>query len=409
MDNVLKKISTDNTDRVYLDIASATPMDKEVLLAMSPYFVDFYGNPNSIHEEGRTARSAIDSARTQVARCLQVRDELVTFTSGGTESNNLAIIGYINSLYRTGLAYKEMHIITSSIEHPSILKTLEELGHWGVRVDFVTLNEFGMIEVEDLYNKLRPETVLVTVAHINSEIGVIQDTLKISKKISLYARNNNQKRRALLHVDAAQSPLWKSVHMSKLGADLLSLDASKFYGPKGIGVLVANQKQPIEHGVMFGGSQEHNLRPGTESVPLIVGFAKALLFAQDKYLERSTYVSKLRDFLINNLLQINGVIVNGPLGDMRVANNVNISIPGLDTEFASIVLDKAGFSVGTKSACSTVSSDTSNVVLGISGDTGRAMSTLRFTLHERVSKDQLGRLLNVLSDHVQKMKGFSSL
>ena len=395
-------------ERVYLDVAAATPVHPSVLAAMFPYFSDQYGNPSAIHREGQLAQQAVQTARTQVARCLQVRPELVTFTSGGTESNNLAIFGYIQSLLAAGRSPSSIHVLSTAIEHPATTMALAKAAEWGVEVENIAVSETGLIDVTDALNRVRPDTVLVTLAHVNSEIGTIQPIAKLARQLRLQARRNGQTA-PILHVDAAQSPLWLSVQLPKLGADLLSLDAGKFCGPKGCGILAAARKQPVNHGVLYGGGQEHGLRPGTEAVPQIVGTATALLWSQAGQAERAAAVALLRDELIALLERLPGVILNGPMSADRVANNVNISWPGFDTEYVAIVLDTAGFAVSTKSACSSSDSAASSVVAHISQDQARAASTLRMTLHEDITSAHLQRLASVLQQHEQTMQSVSKI
>lgn len=395
-------------ERVYLDYAAATPVHNEVLQAMLPYWHEHYGNAGAIHQEGQSAKQALEQARTQIARLTQVRPELVTFTSGGTESNNLAIIGYVETLRETGRSYESMHILTTPIEHPATVEALKVVAARGVKVEEVGVDEVGLVKIATLEEKLTPQTIMVTLAHINSEIGTIQPTQRIARTLRSYERKH-QSSRILLHVDAAQSPLWQPIQLPTLGADMLSLDAGKCCGPKGVGVLICAQKQPLTHGVLYGGGQERGLRPGTEPVALCVGCAAALKLAQAGHVDRAQYVRTLRDSLQSMLLEcIPEMLWNGAVGDKRVANNINISLPGFDTEYVAVVLDAAGFAVSTKSACSTADSSASDVVYAISNNVSRARSTLRITLHEGVTVKQLDELVNNLVRHLENMRPFST-
>ena len=376
-----------DTKRIYLDFAAATPVHPSVIDAMAPFQSDVFGNLSAIHSEGVAAKAAVTAARANVARVLGVQPAGVTFTSGGTESNNLAIQGVVAALRRQGVAYTDMEIITTAIEHPATLRTVEYLAEEGVTVRYVLVNDVGRVELQELAKLLSPKTVLVTVAYVNSEIGTIQDLGAIARVIKKH--NHDTGATTLLHTDAAQAPLWLPCMLSQHGVDLLSLDAGKFCGPKGVGVL-ARVKGVELRTVSHGGGQEAGLRPGTEPVALVVGLATALTLAQSEWKERAEKVSALRDYFITELTKaIPSLEVNGPSGNDRVANNVNISIPGLDSEFAVISLDVAGIAASTKSACSSAGGGESVVVMAISNNKARASSTLRFTLGSDTTKDEI--------------------
>ena len=402
-----RRLSSANfSDRVYLDYAAATPVHPQVVETMKPYWSEQFANAGAIHREGAQARVALESARTKIARLCLVRPELVTFTSGGTESNNLAIIGYVETLYAAGRSYGSMEILTTPIEHPATEKALQMLAVRGVKVKKVPVDDRGRVQPETILGQLTKQTIMVTLAHINSEIGTIQPTQQIARVLRRYEREHDQSR-IVLHIDAAQSPLWQTIQLPTLGADMLSLDAGKCEGPKGIGVLVCAQKQYITHGMLYGGGQERGLRSGTEPVALCVGCAKALELAQATYESRSSRVSVLRDTFCEQLTErVPEAIWNGAYQKERVANNINFSLPGYDTEYAAIVLDAAGFAVSTKSACGTSQTSVSDVVYAISKDESRARSPLRITLHEEVTEQQLRRLVDILSDHLDKMRPF---
>ena len=386
--------------RTYLDFAAATPVLPAVAVAMAPYQSEIFGNPSAIHSEGVAAKAAVTSARESVAHLLGVQSAGITFTSGGTESNNLAILGVVGAARRRGIAYTEMEIITTAIEHPATLRTVEYLAEEGVTVHYVPVNGVGQVELNELAKLLSQKTVLVTVAYVNSEIGTIQDLGAIARVIKKH--NHETGATVLLHTDAAQAPLWLPCELVRHGVDLLSLDAGKFCGPKGVGVL-ARVKGVELRTVAHGGGQETGLRPGTEPAALVVGLATALTLAQTDWKTRAEKSLLVRDYFMNELIKtIPSVILNGPAGSDRVANNINISIPGLDSEFAVISLDVAGIAASTKSACSSAGGGESVVVMAISQDSRRAASTLRFTFGPDITKEAIDQTVPILAAHVAK-------
>jgi len=393
-----------NPTRVYLDWAAATPLLPAAYEAMVPYLSGNFGNPSAIHGEGQITRTAVEAARATVAAAVQVRPEYITWTSGGTEGNNLAIFGVIESLAQQGRTYESMTLITTKIEHPSVSEACSALSKRGVTVRYVQVNEVGKIDLEHLRTLLDKSVVLCTTALINSEIGTIQPARAIHK--ILHEAEIKHGSQIFLHLDAAQAPLWINCQFDALAADYVSLDAAKCCGPKGVGVLVRGRRTDLVP-VVHGGGQEGGLRPGTENVAGIVGTAVAINQAQAGWKERSEAVALVRDQAIKHIqLELPQTLVNGAAGEDRVANNINISIPGLDAEFAAVVLDKHGFAVSTKSACSGAGGGASTVVLETTEDPVRAASTLRITLGPDTALDQLKSLTSVLKKHVDQMSQY---
>lgn len=390
--------------RIYLDYASATPMAPEVVKAMLPYFENDFGNAGAIHQEGARAKLALQKARATVSDILEIKSEGVIFTSGGTEANNLAIVGVVESLIAQGKKYDDLEIISTKLEHPATLKTLEALSKRGVVVTYVPVTEEGHLDMKVLPKLLSKKTVLVTLSYVNSEVGTITKCREVRRVLDRHQIQNKEQGRILLHVDGAQAPLWLPCQLSRLGADLLSLDAGKFNGPKGCGILALQKRVEIAP-ILHGGGQEKGLRPGTEPIPFLVGTATALSLAQVNFHERSISVSKLRDYFIAELNKhIPEAIFNGPFGDTRVANNVHVSIPGLDAEYAVVVLDTAGISASTKSACGSKGGGASGVVMAMTSDVNRATSTLRFTLSPDTTRNHIDKTISVLTEHVSKTK-----
>lgn len=382
-------------DRIYMDYAAATPLRHEVWEVMRPIYRDVYGNASGIHKEGQRARRIIEAVRESVARLLAIRTEGVVFTSGGTEANNIAVAGVLEAARTAGTQYTEMEVITTALEHPSLLNTIKAYEARGVVVHTVAVDDGGRIVLEEFEKLLNKKTVLAATALINSEIGVIQPTRKLKRLMKAVGD-------AVLVVDAAQAPLWHGVQLETLGADIVTLDSGKFYGPKGVGVVACRHGMVLAPSI-FGGGQEGGIRPGTENPAPIVGFGKALEIAVANYEQRNEGVGKLRDYFFSKVEALSGAVINGDR-EHRVGNNVNISIPGLDTEYAAVVLDEHGVAVSTKSACSGADGGESTVVKAITGDAARASSTLRFTLGETSNKQEIDQVIEILQEHITKMQ-----
>ncbi|XKT75104.1 MAG: cysteine desulfurase family protein [Patescibacteria group bacterium UBA2103] len=368
--------------RVYLDYASAMPMDKDVFLKMRPYMLDVYGNPGANHTEGREAKEVLEEARRSVADALKVKPEEIIFASGATEANTLAIIGHIEGLKKKGRTYKDMHVITSAIEHVNVLKSIEALKEKGVHVSVVFPNEAGIITPESIEKELQDKTVLVSVQYVNSEIGTVMPLRKIKKVVAKYNES------IAVHADAAQAALFHSVLMERVGVDMLVLDGQKFGGPRGSGVLI--KKKNVElFPIVFGGKQEWGYRPGTENVFLAVGFAEALKKAQKLYEKRAEEIALLRNWTINEIEKnISNVFLNGDKEE-RSPNNINMSFVGRDSEYLAALLDKEGFAVSTKITCDSGAGKGSDVVRVLTQDEGRALSTLRITLGPDTKKKDM--------------------
>ena len=388
--------------RIYLDYAATTPLDPRVGKAMKPFFAREYGNPSSIHAEGVAAKKALDAARTTVARCLEAHPDEIVFTSGGTEANNLAIFGAATAVANTyGRRYlprnvKPPHIVTTNIEHSSVLEPLRELERRGAaEVSYVPVESDGIVGAEKVIAAIRPNTVLVSVMYANNEIGTIQPIRKIGQLLSAVkgqrskVKSSDEKLYPIFHVDACQSPLYLRCLVNALGVDLLTLDGHKVHGPKGVGALFARRSTPLVS-QLFGGGQERWFRSTTENVPAIVGFAEALRIATAERETESNRIKKLRDnlyFLIRANKKIDKVmLVNGSMdAKERLPSNLNISLPGVDTEMLTLQLDAVGIACSTKSSC--LKNERESYVVRALGGTSnrgdsvvRASSTIRFTL-----------------------------
>lgn len=384
--------------RIYLDYAAATPMTAAAAAAMTRFLREDFGNPGGIHKEGVIAKRALEEFRTEVARTLEVQESGVVFTSGGTESNNLAISGVVELLYATGRTYESMTIISTKLEHPATLRTLEGLAALGVKVVYAPVKDDGQLDMAALRTLIDNSVVLVTLAYVNSEVGVITDTRAVRRLLDEVSKKTGTE--ILLHIDGAQAPLWLPCQLVRIGADLLSLDGGKCGGGKGVGALVMKKGVTVAP-LLRGGGQEMGLRPGTEPIHLVAAFTTALSEAQRGWQSRSEAVTKVRDYAMAEITKrIPKATLNGPMGPDRVANNIHISIPGIDAEFAVITLDAHGIAASTKSACSSKGGGASAVVLAMTGDEARASSTLRFTLGPDTTTFDIDQMLVVLATHL---------
>ena len=343
-----------NTRRIYLDYASLTPIDPRVIREVTSYSSNSYANPSSLYAEGVTAKKALQDARKSVADFIHAHSDEITFTSGGTEANNIAILGAVQALHAQGVPHKDMHVVISAVEHSSVRECANFLNELEVAVDVVSVDSQGIIDLVDLKKKIKPNTVIVSIMTVNNEIGsvqpireiakVVRDARKLSGSQSPFSFQTYQY--PLLHTDAAQAPLYEELYVEKLGVDLLTLDSSKVYGPRGVGALYIKRKTPLV-AVTHGGGQEAGMRPGTENIPGIMGFAKALTIATTERESEIVRIAKLRDYFIEKIKTVReGVKING--AGMHI---VNVSIPRIDNEFFVIQLDVQGIACSTKSSC----------------------------------------------------------
>lgn len=379
----------------YLDNAATTPVDKKVMEAMLPYFSEKYGNPNSMHHKGLEAKEAIEEARKKVAELLGADEKDIIFVGSGTESDNLALIGTARALKQKG-----NHIITTNIEHHAVLDTCEYLEKEGFRVTYVPVKENGIVDPKDIGNAITGKTILISVMYANNEIGTIQPV----KEIAQMAKAKN----ILFHTDACQAAGYLDMDVNNIGADLMTLNGSKIYGPKGIGVLYAKKGVVIQP-LIYGGGQERGLRSGTENVPEIIGFAKALEIAQKKREDESRRLTRLRDKLIDGLKKkIGHITINGDLKN-RLPNNVNISVAGVEGESMILHLDANGICASTGSACSSHSLEPSHVIkaLGLSDEASH--SSLRFSLGRHTTEEDIEKVLKDLPKIAESLRKISPL
>jgi cysteine desulfurase len=378
---------------VYLDYAATTPIRPEVFQAMEPYLTKEFGNPSSIHHFGKQARIAIEEAREKIAKALGAKNEEIIFTSGGTESNNMALKGVAYALSDKG-----KHIITSSIEHHAILEPCHFLEKLGFEITYLPVDKEGFIDPDSLRKAIRKDTILISIMHANNEIGTIEpieELTKIAKEYEIY-----------FHTDAVQTVGHIPVNVDKLGVDLLSISAHKFYGPKGIGALYIRKGTKI-HPLIHGGEQEQRKRAGTENVAGIVGMGKAIeisILELDNERER---LINLRDYFIKEVeKRIEEVYLNGPR-EIRLPNNINFSFAYIEGESILLNLDLEGIAVSTGSACSSASLEPSHVLSAIGLPIELAHSAVRFTLGHYTTKEDLDYTLEVLEKTVKRLRDIS--
>ncbi|MFC1802006.1 cysteine desulfurase family protein [Patescibacteria group bacterium] len=380
--------------RIYLDYAAGTPVDKRVLKAMKRFLSVDFGNSGAIHKEGVVAKNTLEECRKKVASIFNSQTGEIVFTSGGTESNSLAIFGVVNNLITEGKKESDLHIITSKIEHASVIESFRDLESRGVKVDYISVNKDGLINLEDFKSKLTKDTNLVSFIYASNEIGVVQDVSSIAKIIRNVARKNNIEKKTVFHIDASQSPLYLSLNVVKLGVDLMTIGGQKIYGPKGVGALYIRRGVKIRP-LFIGGSQERKIRPGTENIPLIVGLTKALELAEERREEEVKRLTEIRDYFINQILEkIPEAEINGSLTE-RLPNNVNVSFEGVNNpEFIVLQLDQKGIACSTKSACINEKGSLSNIVRALNKE--GITNAFRFTLGRSTRKRYIDYVVRVL-------------
>lgn len=380
--------------RIYLDHASATPLCEQASDAMFDA-EQYLGNPGAIHQEGAAAKGALERSRASVAAELGVKSREVIFTSGLTESNNIAILGFARAQERLRRSLKGTHWLVSSIEHDSVLGCFAEIERLGGAVAGVEPDGRGLIAPEALKAALRPETVFVSIGWANNEIGTIQRLSKLAQVIREHEKSHGTK--IAFHSDAGQAPLYLAPNAHSLGVDLLSLGGEKLYGPHGSGALYIGSGTELAK-TIFGGAQERGLRAGTENVALAAGFAAALALAGKLRTKESKRVSKIRDELAAQLEKsVPGLIVNGAL-DQALPHMLNVSIPSIQSEYATLSLDRAGIAISTKSACREGEESRSHVVAALGGDAWRAEHTLRFSLGRDTALSDVPRVIEALRE-----------
>ncbi|HIE50221.1 MAG TPA: cysteine desulfurase NifS [Armatimonadetes bacterium] len=381
--------------RIYLDHAATTPVHPEVGEAMLPYLTERFGNASTLYSFGREAKEALEEAREKVASLIGANPQEVFFTSGGTESDNWALIGVMFARERKG-----RHLITSAIEHHAVLETCRFLERRGFEVTYLPVDADGLVDPEEVKKALRPDTVLVSIMHANNEIGTIEPLEEIGEML--------QQREVLFHTDAVQTVGSIPVDVKALQVNLLSLSGHKLYGPKGVGALYIRRGTRIWP-FIHGGGQERNRRAGTENVAGIVGLGKACELAAVDLEERAERLKQLREQLIEGLFaRIEDIRLNGHR-TRRLPNNVNICVEGVEGESMLLMLDWEGIAVSTGSACSSGSLEPSHVLEAIGVPPAIAQGSLRFTFGRENSEEDVERVLEVLPPIVTRLREMSPL
>jgi cysteine desulfurase len=378
---------------IYMDYAATTPVDKRVLDAMLPYFNESFGNPSSIHRYGQKAEAAVDSARETVAKALNCQPDEIIFTSCGTESDNLALRGAaVEMRSRKNTRW----LITSKAEHPAVSKTAEQLEkEFGFQVEWLELDEYGMVSAEAVEKAICGETAMVSVMYANNEIGTINPI----KEIANVCRDKG----VLFHTDAVQAAAYLPVNVQQTGVDMLSLGSHKFYGPKGVGVLYVRKGTPLAPS-QTGGGQEFGLRAGTQNVPYIVGFAEALRLTVEEREQRIAYVKPLRDRIIGSVLEEIPYSRLTGHPELRLPQHASFAFKDVDGNFLLTLLDAEGFACSSGSACKTGNPEPSSVMnaIGLSREWG--LGSLRITLGSGTTPEQVNSLISVLPLLVDKAR-----
>ncbi|MBN1629822.1 MAG: cysteine desulfurase NifS [Thermoleophilia bacterium] len=380
---------------IYLDHASTTPVDPEVVAAMLPWYSEEFGNPSTVYSLGVTAADAVQKARESVAQTIGAEPEEIYFTSGGTESDNWAILGTADAQQKKG-----RHLVTSTIEHHAVLETMEYLEKRGFELTKVPADSGGLVDPEDVRKAIRPDTILVSVMHANNEVGTIEPIAEIGKI--------TREAGVLLHVDAVQTAGKLPLDVNELGVDMLSMSAHKFYGPKGVGLMYLRNRTRISPH-LHGGGQERSRRAGTHNVPGVVGMAKALELATARMADDALREAGLRDKLWASLQgSIDAIYLNGDMTH-RLPGNLNVRLDGIEGESMILMLDMEGICVSSGSACTTGSLDPSHVLLALGIPAEHAHGSLRVTLGRGTAAEDIDHFIKVFPPIVARLREMSPI
>lgn len=386
---------------IYLDYAAATPLDPKVFTAMKPFLTHEFGNPSALYSLGKKTKKAVEKSRETIANILHTTADTIIFTGTGSEANNMALIGFARTNKKNGT-----HIITNAIEHKSVLLPLQQLEKEGFKITYLTTDREGRVDINEIQKALRKDTILISFMYANNEIGTITPIADIGRML-LKWRKEHKTQFPYFHSDACQAAGALSLDVEKLHVDLMSIYASKIYGPKGVGVLYKRKNVALEP-IIWGGGQEFGLRAGTENVANIVGMAEALTIAQKNREKENARILKLRNDLWNRIkVTIPDVKLNGPVLDdptSRLPNNLNIHIKGIDSQTLLLYLDAYGIMCSTGSACDGNSIEGSYVLnaCGLSEEASR--SSVRFTLGKQTTKKNIEYVMKYLPGIVKVLR-----
>ncbi len=380
---------------IYLDHASTTPVDPEVVAAMLPWHTHEYGNPSTVYSLGLTAAQAVTEARESIAHTIGAEPEEIYFTSGGTESDNWSILGTAEAQQKKG-----HHLVTSAIEHHAVLETMDYLEKRGYEITRVPVGASGLVDPEDVRDAIRPDTILVSIMHANNEVGTIEPIAEIGKI--------TREAGVLFHTDAVQTAGKLPLDVNELGVDMLSMSAHKFYGPKGVGLTYLRKRTRLTP-LLHGGGQEKGRRAGTLNVPGIVGMAKALELATSRMADDAVREAELRDRLWAGLsAQIESIHLNGDLTH-RLPGNLNVRLDGIEGESMILMLDMEGICVSSGSACTTGSLEPSHVLLALGIPAEHAHGSLRVTLGRGTTAEDIDFFISVFPPIVARLREMSPI
>lgn len=374
-----------------MDYSATTYIKPEVVEAMEPYIKEYFANPSSAYSLSNRAKMIIDESREALGNLINAKSSEIYFTSGGTESDNWAIKGVAFANMNKG-----RHIITSSIEHHAVLNACEYLKKFGFEITYLPVDEYGMVNLQELKNSIRKDTILVSIMIANNEIGTIEPISEIGKVC--------KEKNIIFHTDAVQAVGNIHLDVENMNIDLLSFASHKIYGPKGIGALYIRKGTKIDN-LIHGGEQEKGKRGGTENLASIVGFGKASEIALNNLNEHRERLTYLRDILINELLQIPGTKLNGAKGEKRLPGSVNITFNDAQAELMLMMMDREGIFVSSGSACQAGAVEPSHVLKAIGLSNKEAKETIRFSLGDKTTKEHVDKVINVVRDCVQKLRG----
>nr|WP_255596583.1 cysteine desulfurase NifS [Methanobrevibacter sp. TMH8] len=382
---------------IYMDHSATAPVREEVFEVMKPYFTRSFGNASTFYSLGREAKAAMEESRKHVANIIGANKDEIIFTSGGTESDNIAIQGIA---YKLKNADKGNHIITSAIEHPAVMETCAHLEKKGFEVTYLPVYEDGIVKIEDLKSAIKDETILITIMHANNEIGTIQPIAEIGKIA--------KEKKIKFHTDAVQSVGKIPVDVNEMNVDLLSISSHKVFGPKGIGALYIRKGTRLEP-ILYGGGQEMDLSPGTENIPGIVGLGEACRLAKEELNNTMEYTKKLRDKLVDGVLNsVEKSYINGNI-EKRLPGNVNFRFTGIEGESIVLMLDAKGIASSTGSACSSKKLTASHVLKAIGLEDVDSHGSLRLTIGPENTEEEVDIVIKEIPPIIEKLRSMSSI